>query len=159
MEQNFAGLLCFLKCMCKQILQISCLPHLLQYLCGCTRSCVCVYRVSMCFHACQCVSSLSWEYLLPKPSWLRVTAGLLCCPSKWISMGKQTQDADSHHKDTEIIQQIWEPWNDDSVAALIWTIREVCSDTTDGHQRAVNGQILRELWGQVRERESRLNRL
>ncbi len=35
-----------------------------------------------------------------EPPWLRVTAGLVCCPSKWISMGKQTQDAVSNHADT-----------------------------------------------------------
>lgn len=32
--------------------------------------------------------------------WLRVTAGLVCCPSKRISMGKQTRDAVSHLTDT-----------------------------------------------------------
>ena len=35
-----------------------------------------------------------------KAPWLRVTAGLVCCPSKRISMGKQTRDAVSHLTDT-----------------------------------------------------------
>ena len=43
----------------------------------------------------------------------------------------------------------------DSVTALIWTVREFHSDTTDGQHRAVDGQILRKLQKQVQEKRKR----
>lgn len=92
-------------------MQISCLLQRLQHLCGSTMSCACVCLVA-CIWAFVCAQSAHvfpcmsvcvipvMGIITTEAPWLRVTAGLVCCPSKWISMGKQTQDAVSNHTDT-----------------------------------------------------------
>lgn len=104
-----------------------------------------------------------------KSTWLRAAAGLVCRPRKWISLGKQTQGAFSYHKPklhTEniilylfIIMRGFLSSRSRSLhasdTALMWTTGEFCSDTTDGPQRAVDGQILRELQREEREMRTR----
>lgn len=78
-------------------------------------------------------------------------------------MGKQTQDAVSCHTDTLKLFRQGVLSSAADLGAIASTIEsqhlfglsEVCSDTTDGRQRAVDGQILRELWRQVRKRRKR----
>lgn len=127
----------------------------------------------MCNHVSTCMSvcaSHVMGIITTKSPWLRATAGLVCCPQKWISMGKQTHGAFTYHTlklHTEIIQagdpQQCNRFRSHSLyasdTALIWTTREVCSDTTEGLQRAVAGQILRELRREKRERWERESKL
>ena len=88
--------------------------------------------------------------------WLRVTAGLVCCPSEWISMGKQTQDAVSYHTDTlKLLRQ--------GVLSGTADLGAIASVIQSQHLFGQLGRLSltqqtgsRELWRQVWESESRL---